>query len=86
VAAGALQVSTPRDGWAASVYAAGSGPPDKLGDWTQLAPNETVKGNKERWQFTTRGKRYRYYMLWITSLPPGQQQVKVSELTLYQNR
>jgi serine/threonine protein kinase len=86
VAAGALQVSTPRDGWAASVYAARKGPPDKLDDWTQLAANETVKGTKERWQFTTKGRRYRYYMLWITSLPPGQQQVKVSELTLYQNR
>src|SRR5215218_6669910 len=85
VAASALQASTPSDGWAASVYAARSGPPDKLGDWTQLAPNETVKGNKERWQFTTKGKRYRYYMLWITSLPPGQQQVKVSELTLYRS-
>src|SRR3954470_11259556 len=85
VAAGALQVSTPHDGWAASVYAAASGPPDKLGDWTQLAPNVTVKGNKERWQFTTRGKRYRYYMLWVTSLPPGQQQVRVSELTLYRS-
>jgi len=24
-------------------------------------------------------------MLWITSLPPGQQQVKVSELTLYRS-
>src|SRR3954467_3751439 len=41
VAAGALQVSTPHDGWAASVYAARSGPPDKLDDWTQLAANET---------------------------------------------
>ena len=86
VAAGALQVSTPHDGWAASVYAARNRPPDKLDDWTQLAANETVKGNKERWQFTTKGKRYRYYMLWVTSLPPGQQQVRVSELTLYQNR
>jgi serine/threonine-protein kinase len=86
VAAGALQVSTPHDGWAASIYAAPSGPPKTLKGWTQLAPNKTVNGTKERWLFTTKGQRYRYYMLWITSLPPSQQNVQVSELTLYQNR
>jgi eukaryotic-like serine/threonine-protein kinase len=83
VAASALQVSTPHDGWAASIYAAQSGPPKALKGWTELAPNKTVNGSKERWLFTTRGKRYRYYLLWITSLPPNQQSVQVSELTLY---
>jgi eukaryotic-like serine/threonine-protein kinase len=86
VAASALQAQTPHGGWAASVYAAETGPPQSLDGWTQLAPTKTAKGQKERWLFTTKGKRYRYYMLWITSLPPGQQQVEISELTLYQNR
>ena len=60
-------------------------PPKDLKGWTELAPNKTVNGAKERWLFTTRGKRYRYYLLWITSLPPNQQNVQVAELTLYKN-
>jgi eukaryotic-like serine/threonine-protein kinase len=86
VAASALQATTPHDGWAASVYAADDGPPDKLSGWKQLAPAKTVNGIKERWRFTTNGRRYRYYLLWITSLPPARQHVEISELTLYENR
>jgi tRNA A-37 threonylcarbamoyl transferase component Bud32 len=86
VAASALQASTPQGGWAAAVYGAQTGPPADLKGWTQLAPTRTVGGNKERWRFTTNGTRYRYYLLWITSLPPNAQKVEISELTLYQNR
>jgi eukaryotic-like serine/threonine-protein kinase len=86
VAASALQAATPQDGWAAAVYGAESGPPPSIEGWTQLAPTRTVSGAKERWTFSTRGKRYRYYLLWITSLPPNQPRVEISELTLYQNR
>ncbi len=85
VAAAAMQATTPHGGWAASIYGANGGPPSNLKGWTQLAPNKTVGGSKERWLFSTRGKRYRYYMLWITSLPPNQQNVQVSELSLYRN-
>jgi serine/threonine-protein kinase len=86
VAATALQASTPTPGWAAAVYGAQTGPPADLKGWTQLAPTRTVSGTKERWRFTTNGKRYRYYLLWITSLPPNQSRVEISELTLYQDR
>jgi serine/threonine-protein kinase len=85
VAAAAMQATTPHGGWAASIYGANGGPPSNLKGWTQLAPNKTVGGSKERWLFSTRGKRYRYYMLWITSLPPNQQNVQISELSLYRN-
>ena len=86
VAASALQATTPQDGWSATVYGAETGPPTSLDGWTQLAAVKTVKGSKERWLFSTKGKRYRFYMLWITQLPPQQQHVEISELTLYQNR
>ena len=26
---------------------------------------------------------YRYYLVWITTLPPGQQSASISELTLF---
>ena len=86
VAASALQATTPQGGWSAAVYGAQTGPPPSLDGWTQLAAAKTVNGSKERWLFSTKGKRYRYYMLWITQLPPQQQRVEISELTLYQNR
>ena len=31
----------------------------------------------------TAGNRYKYYLVWITKLPPGADQVKISEIRLY---
>ena len=31
-----------------------------------------------------RGERYRYYLVWITELPPGEERVEISELALFQ--
>ena len=29
------------------------------------------------------GERYRYYLVWITALPPEEQRVEISELALF---
>ncbi len=29
------------------------------------------------------GRRYRYYLIWMTALPPGMQSASIAELTLY---
>ena len=31
----------------------------------------------------TAGTKYRYYLVWITTLPPGQEKVKIAEIALY---
>jgi eukaryotic-like serine/threonine-protein kinase len=90
VAAAALEVSTPTAGFKASVYGAqrelpDGAPPD--GGWTRLASSRTV-ASTEQIELDTGDTRYRYYLLWITELGPGDSKAEVSELRLFrrQNR
>jgi serine/threonine-protein kinase len=50
--------------------------------WIQLASANSVTGS-QRFALSTSGHRYRYYLVWITALPPGQNLASVNELTLY---
>jgi hypothetical protein len=92
VAAKQIEIQTPTPGFAAQIYLANridlSLP---YGDSTSL----TARG----WRgpvgeapsvrdgvhipITLAGKRYRYYLVWITKLPPGKQFASISELTLF---
>ena len=36
-----------------------------------------------RIQLALGGARYRYYLLWITKLPPGMELASIAELTLF---
>jgi eukaryotic-like serine/threonine-protein kinase len=87
----AIEVQTPTPGFTAAVYAARAfdsglpyGAPQGLAErgWVQLAPPRTVPA-----QITipldTGGVRYRYYLLWIASLPPGSETAALSGLTLF---
>ncbi|CAB4875594.1 unannotated protein [freshwater metagenome] len=80
----ALRTSTP--GWTGVVYAAASGaaPPATLTDpaWTQVA---TIPATAASTTVTldTGGTRQRWYLIWITALPAGQDQVSISEIYLY---
>jgi len=38
---------------------------------------------RERIRFAGVSQRYRYYLLWLTSLPPGSLFAAISELTLF---
>ncbi|MGZ6642270.1 MAG: protein kinase domain-containing protein [Solirubrobacteraceae bacterium] len=84
VAARVIDVSTPTPGWAGGIYVAkgGAGVPKGIGGWTRLADIPSAKGHN-RLNLDTAGNRYRYYLVWITKLPPNADRVKISEVRLY---
>jgi eukaryotic-like serine/threonine-protein kinase len=73
-----LVTSTP--GFRAKIYAANT-VSDDFDVWTQIS-RELVVGENQAFRLTTRGRRYRYYLLWITSLEDNNK-AKVMELSLY---
>jgi len=84
VAAKGIVISTPTPGWAAQVYAATAGPPASLPDpgWRRVAAIASA-ARKQTVSLKTAGRRYRYYLLWITKLPPGGSKVQISEIALF---
>jgi serine/threonine-protein kinase len=81
VPARALEIHTPEPGFTAGVYGADSGPPKDLAGWAPLAAPRTVTEQNQHFGLETQGRRYRWYLLWITKLPKGQ--AKVSEIALF---
>jgi eukaryotic-like serine/threonine-protein kinase len=90
VAARAVEIQTPTPGFAAAVYAStrlpSASPPagtslNALG-WAQLAPARTV-GKRTTIPINSSGLVYRYYLIWITRLPPGRVTAEISEVTLF---
>jgi eukaryotic-like serine/threonine-protein kinase len=87
----AIEIQTSTPGFTAAVYAANAfdaglpyEAPQSLSErgWVQLAPPRAIPA-----QITipldTSGARLRYYLLWITHLPPGSETAAVSGLTLF---
>jgi serine/threonine-protein kinase len=90
VAATYMVISTPTPGFTAEVWAAdtikrlpapNTMPLGQRG-WSQIAEAATIR-NDTRIALDGGGHRYRYYLLWITQLPPGQESAAVSELGLF---
>ena len=78
-----LEIQTPEPGWKMEIYgsraeAAGEWPSD---DWTKLGGG-TVESRKQSFKLDTGDRRYRYYLVWITELPPDSDQVAITQLTL----
>ena len=48
--------------------------------WTKLADG-TVEKRKQTFKLDTGDRRYRYYLVWITELPPDKDQVAITQLT-----
>ena len=83
VAARAIDVISPTRNWEGEIYAAPNGPPPtKLDGFTKLAPITQSK-SRTRVKLDTAGKRYRYYLVWITKLPPGRSSVSIAEIRLF---
>jgi serine/threonine protein kinase len=82
VAARAIEILTPTKGWSGTIYVAKSGPPASINGWTKLGNITNAKAT-HRVQFDTAGNRYRYYLVWITKLPPGGDKVEISEIRLF---
>jgi serine/threonine protein kinase len=82
VSATAMELRTPTPGWSGAVYAASDGPPKSgLDGWTKVATLTDVKRSQQI-PLDTAGKRFRFYLVWITQLPPGQTKASISDLAL----
>jgi serine/threonine-protein kinase len=70
-------------GWRAEIYAAPDGPVPKTLDesWTRVGGGR-VGRTEQRFNLSTGNKRYRYYLVWITALPPGATHVEIAEIVL----
>ena len=84
VSAKALRIQTPTPGFDVQIYAAKSGPPAKVPDpgWKQVGGVQAMK-SREPISLHTAGQSFRYYLIWITKLPAGAKQVKISEVALF---
>jgi eukaryotic-like serine/threonine-protein kinase len=91
VVARAIEVQTSTPGFAVQVYAAQQEPPTlPYGDPTPLAArgwqgpvgSSAAVVDHERIRLAV-SRRYRYYLIWLTTLPPGMQSASINELTLF---
>ena len=82
-----IEIFTQSPGWSVQIWATNS-PPDPAvfttgpGGWTQLAQVASVK-RQQPIPLDTPKTGYRYYLVWITSLPPGQMIAYINEVALY---
>src|ERR687898_241181 len=79
IAARGLTLSTAKPGFKAAVYGSETVPPNLRG-WTRLSRVETVEED-HTFRLRPEGRRYRYYLLWISELPEGGK-AEVQELSL----
>jgi serine/threonine-protein kinase len=92
VAAKAIEIKTPTPGFAALLYAANKvnlslqyGDPTPLparGWQGPIGASQLVHGG-DRIGLNTGGRRFRYYLLWLSTLPPGMQRATISGVTLF---
>ncbi len=91
VAAKALQIQTPTPGFAVQVYAAsqilslpyGNSTPLAQRGWAGPLAQSSYVHEGERLPLSVGARRYRYYLLWITKLPPHMESASLGGLTLF---
>jgi len=66
-----------------SMDSAKTGPPQKVPDpgWKQVGGAKGIR-SREPISLDTAGQSFRYYLIWITKLPPDQKKVEISEVAL----
>jgi serine/threonine-protein kinase len=86
VAATSIEIDTPKTGWQAEIHVApDGGAPSSApgqGEWQEVGGG-TVRHPHQRFALRTGGKRYRYYLVWITKLPQGAQRVEITDVSLF---
>jgi eukaryotic-like serine/threonine-protein kinase len=92
VAGRAIEIQTPTPGFAVKLYAANHidlsqayGSPETLSARGWLGPVGASRGvhSGERIQLELPGPRFRYYLVWLTGLPPHAQSATIADLTLF---
>jgi eukaryotic-like serine/threonine-protein kinase len=92
LSARALEVQTPTPGFPMQVYVAnhvdlnfpyGSSAPLSARGWQGPVASTTHLQSGERIPIKLGGAAYRYYLLWLTALPPGRQSAAISEVSLF---
>jgi serine/threonine-protein kinase len=81
----AVQIDTPRAGWKVELHAARRGPPEGIEGWERVGGG-TVHRREQRFTLRTAGEEYRYFLAWITELPPGERQVEITEFRLFERQ
>ena len=89
VAAKSMQLDTPEPGFTVEVFASdrqpsrsATDPPEKEGIFTLVAPPRPITERTAKIPLNTAGHPFRYYLLWITRLPPSGQ-AKIAEIFLF---
>ena len=92
VLAKAIEIQTPTPGFAVQIYVAdhiqlqlpyGSSTPLGARGWQGPVGASTDVHNGERISLTLSGRPHRYYLIWLTTLPPGMESATIAELTLF---
>jgi hypothetical protein len=83
VNARSLEIQTPTPGWHMRLYATRSKPTEAWPNdiWTQIGAGTLTK-RRQTFKLDTADRRYRYYLVWITKLPPNEDQVAITQVTL----
>jgi tRNA A-37 threonylcarbamoyl transferase component Bud32 len=86
VAATSIEIDTPKIGWQVEIHVAPDGDAPTVapgqGEWQKVGGGK-VKQQRQRFALHTNGKAYRYYLVWITKLPPGAERVEISDISLF---
>ncbi|WP_249019271.1 protein kinase [Conexibacter sp. S30A1] len=85
VLARTLRLATGTPGFEAEIYATDRTPDPSsfpASGWTGLTRTVAVK-RFQSFSLDSRGRRFRYYLVWITRLPPGREHAEVNEINLY---
>jgi hypothetical protein len=88
----ALSVETPTPGFAVQVYVAqhidlsppyGSSTPLSARGWQGPVGASAHVRSGERIPLRLQGRSYRYYLVWMATLPPGRQSATIADVTLF---
>jgi serine/threonine-protein kinase len=80
VRASAIEIRTRETGWTAEIYASDEAV-DDLAKWTKVAGGKIDK-RRQRFDLQTT-RAFRYYLVWITQLPPAGGKVEIAEISLF---
>ena len=64
-------------------YPYGDSTPLTSRGWHGPLASATSVRNGQRIKLSSAATPYRYYLIWLTTLPPGQQSASISDLTLF---